>query len=291
MLCLCKIFLLEETKGNKILTKSIYISALRDILKPLAKNLISREITLPVLVALIKESLVDAAEKDRQEIKKTDSRISLITGVHRKDVRKIRELGYKTINDKTLNARVLAEWTGNRNYTDPNGSPKKLRPSGPNSFEQMVSSISTDIRPRTLLDEWITLKKVTLDDEGSISLDLINYAPSESDDELLHFFGKNIGDHISSATNNIEKNKKKMFERASYGDQFSEESIKTLESLAEKYAMNALLKINKKAFELSKKDSKKVGNKYRFRFGSYFYNEKITVQNLNLPSSRKKSDQ
>ena len=186
---------------------------------------------------------------------------------------------------------MLAEWTGNRNYTDPNGSPKKLRPSGPNSFEQMVSSISTDIRPRTLLDEWITLKKVTLDDEGSISLDLINYVPSKSDDELLHFFGKNIGDHISSATNNIEKNKKKMFERASYGDQFSEESIKTLESLAEKYAMNALLKINKKAFELSKKDSKKIGNKYRFRFGSYFYNEKITVRNLNHPSSRKKSDQ
>ena len=82
-----------------------------------------------------------------------------------------------------------------------------------------------------------------------------------------------------------------MFERASYGDQFSEESIKTLESLAEKYAMNALLKINKKAFELSKKDSKKIGNKYRFRFGSYFYNEKITVRNLNHPSSRKKSDQ
>ena len=53
-----------------------------------------------------------------------------------------------------------------------------------------------------------------------------------------------------------------MFERASYGDQFSEESIKTLESLAEKYAMNALLKINKKAFELSKKDSKKIVHKF-----------------------------
>ena len=205
MLCLCKIFLLEEAEDYKILAKNLYIDALRDILKPLAKNLITREVTLPVLVALIKESLVDAAEKDRQEIKKTDSRISLMTGVHRKDVRKIRELGYKNINDNTLNARVLAEWTGNRNYTDSNGLPKKLRPTGPNSFEQMVSSISTDIRPRTLLDEWITLKKVTLDDEGAISLDLKNYAPSESDDELLHFFGKNIGDHISSATNNIEQ--------------------------------------------------------------------------------------
>ena len=63
------------------------------LLRPLVHLLLSKQITFPILTTLLKELYVEVASEEFQiEGKRlTDSRINLLTGIHRKDVRRFRE--------------------------------------------------------------------------------------------------------------------------------------------------------------------------------------------------------
>ncbi|MEM6421722.1 MAG: DUF6502 family protein, partial [Pseudomonadota bacterium] len=65
---------------------------LSGMLRPLVRILIARGVTLPALIRLLKSVYVGVAEEDFRIDGKpvTDSRVSVITGVHRRDVRAIR---------------------------------------------------------------------------------------------------------------------------------------------------------------------------------------------------------
>ena len=67
-------------------------TALNAILRPLVRHLIGRGWTYPALNALLKEAYVAEAESyDDTPEEVTHSRISLLTGIHRKDIKRLRE--------------------------------------------------------------------------------------------------------------------------------------------------------------------------------------------------------
>ena len=68
------------------------VAAVRALLRPLVRLLIAKGIGLPALMELLKEAYVDVAvaEFPVGEKKQTDSRISLLTGIHRLDVKHLR---------------------------------------------------------------------------------------------------------------------------------------------------------------------------------------------------------
>ena len=106
--------------------------ALRAALRPLVKVMLAQGVTLGYLTELIKSLMVDVAQTDfpLEHKAPTDSRISLMTGVHRKDVSRLREQ-LKTNTDHTpravsLGAQVVAVWVGSPQYLDPQGEPLPL---------------------------------------------------------------------------------------------------------------------------------------------------------------------
>jgi hypothetical protein len=68
------------------------LSALRRLLRPLVKLLTAQGLTYPMLADLLKQIYVDVAVREFAlgEAAPTDSRVSLLTGVHRKDVKRLR---------------------------------------------------------------------------------------------------------------------------------------------------------------------------------------------------------
>ena len=66
--------------------------ALRRLLRPLVNLLLRYQVTYPFVSRLLKEVYVEVALADLSgEIDRpTDSRVSLLTGVHRKEVRRLR---------------------------------------------------------------------------------------------------------------------------------------------------------------------------------------------------------
>ena len=70
------------------------LRASRRLLRPLVRLLMRAGVTFPVLADLLRTLYVEVAARDLLVDPKaqTDSRISLLTGVHRKEIRRLREL-------------------------------------------------------------------------------------------------------------------------------------------------------------------------------------------------------
>jgi hypothetical protein len=256
--------------------------SIRRVLRPLVRLLMSHRFGLQTVVELLKSVYVEVAEKEfpLERRRQTDSRISLLTGVHRKDVKRLRSKLPATegpSKNVSFGARLVAIWMGSRKYLDKSGQPLPLarlaRKGGAKSFEALVRSVSKDFRSRVLLDEWLRLGVARLDDEDRVHLNRAAFIPEKGLEEKAYFFGQNVHDHIAAAVHNLSGAARPFLERSVYYNELSEESAQELRRLAEVHAMKALLAINKKALELEKTDASPKGLRYRINFGTYFFSE------------------
>ncbi len=267
--------------GEKIL-----LLALTTMLKPLVRLLICQNITYVGLQSLLKNIYVKVADESFQldGKRQTDSRISLLTGVHRADVKTIRNQRSEQSSEKiikaSLSAQIMSIWTGHHAYIDNNRLPKplfKMRSDGVPSFEQLVLSVSKDKHPRSFLDDWLNQGIVELhkvDEKDLVVLSERGYVPEVDYEEKLFFAGKNIGDHLSVVVNNLEKDKPAMFDRAVYYQELTEGSVKELEQLSKTKIMEVLIQINQRASELQEKDSNLKNANHCMHVGAYFYHDK-----------------
>lgn len=265
----------------------VLVAALRRILRPLVKLLIGRQITYPYLLNLLKSLYVEVAERDFpvDGKKQTDSRISLLTGVHRKDVKRLRseEVAAQSVPASiSVGAQLVARWLGNRTYLDSEGHPRPLSlrahaKAGEASFDDLVEDIvRQDIRPRVVLDEMLRLGVATLEGERTVRLTTGAFTPEKGLEEKLFFFGKNLQDHVCAGVHNLEGKKPAFFDRSVYYDQLSEESLDTLTQMCNKIGMQALVSVNHKALELQTRDKENqekqgAGARYRMNFGIFHF--------------------
>jgi hypothetical protein len=214
----------------------------------------------------------------------SDSRISLLTGVHRKDVRAIRDHGAPLSPPSRggLAATVLGRWLAGRETTDAEGRPRILprsAPAGSASFEALVASVSTDLRPRTVLDELLRLGLVTLDEEtDSVRLLSDGYLPAGGSAEALDFFGRNLHDHLAAGVANLlaGPGERRHLERAVYYGGLTPADVDALEAEARTLALAALRHLNSLAHEKQAAARQLEGPKQRFRFGTFFWREETS---------------
>lgn len=233
---------------------------------------------------MLKNVYVDVATMDFKVDGKpqTDSRISLLTGVHRKDVKKIRDSD-TDINESSirasLGARVISVWTGDAKYLDKKGKPRGLRRFASEnkrlSFEGLVQSINKDIRPRAILDEWLRLGVVNLDEDNMVWLQTEAYAPEKGFEDKVYYFGQNVADHCAAAVHNVAGESAPMLERCIFSDSLSPDSTAKLKKIAKNKGMQAIQAVNREAIKLERKDKKRSGDKKRINFGIYFYEENL----------------
>ena len=250
------------------------VNALRRLMRPLVKVMIANNITYPFLSQLLKRVFVEVANDHFQHKQKplTDSRISMLTGVHRKDVKRFRE-SPETLQEPprqlSIASKIMGQWQGTPLYSDGKGN---ARPLSRSEFDALVTSVSTDIRPRTILDEWVQLEVVAVNGE-EVRLNADALIPSESFEGMAHFFGRNLEDHIAAAGENLMGMNPPHLERAVYYPGLSKHSIEQLQSITRKETMNLLQQINQQALELQAQDRADGNGDHRFRFGVYFYQE------------------
>ena len=169
------------------------VLALRRVLRPLVRLMLARAITYPYLCELLKALFVEVADRDFRIGSKvpTDSRVSLVTGVHRKEVNRLRqEMSSDTETVPSvvsLGAQLVAVWLGSARYLNEDGQPRPLArfvsEGGELSFEALVAGVNSDIRPRVVLDEWLRLGVVHFDEERRVCLNVQAFVPAEGFDE------------------------------------------------------------------------------------------------------------
>jgi hypothetical protein len=250
------------------------------ILRPLVRLFIRSGMTFPGLADLLRELYVNVAEYDfaLPDKEQTDSRVSLLTGIHRKEVRRLRGAGAPisaTPVAVSRTSRIIARWLADPEFTDSNGRPRPLAraadpAAGTPSFEQLVESITRDVRARAVLDEWLDRRLVAIDAEGRIVLTETAFVPQAGAEEQLYYFGRNLHDHVASAVANVLGEGPRFLERAVHYDGLSDELAKSLELRSREIALAALHEANREAHAACAADS---GGDQRWTMGIYIYRE------------------
>ena len=268
------------TPENAIRPPEALVKALRRVLRPLVRTLVAHGLPFPYLAAMLKSVYVEVAETSfgTDGARMSDSRISLMTGVHRKDVRRLRaERDWDDYAPPVagLSGQLILLWTGSQDYLDADGHPLPLpRASdvpGTSSFDRLVASVSTDVRPRAVLDEWLRLGIARLDTAGRVCLEPQAFVPEKGFDEKAYFFGRNIRDHIAAAGENIGGRVPPFLERTVYYDHLSIHSAEILGEAARRIGMDALLAMNREALVCAQADERAPDAPHRMSFGVYFY--------------------
>jgi hypothetical protein len=256
------------------------VKALRRMLRPLVRLLVAHQITYPLFANLLKTVYVEVADSEfaLPGRSQTISRVSLLTGVHRKDVKRLRGLGPEADAIPaaiSLGAQLVARWAGLAEFQDADGHPLPLprqADSGP-SFERLVLSVSKDIRSRAVLDELLRLGVAEIEaSEGEelVRLNSLAFVPERGFDEKAFRLGRNVRDHIATAAHNLAGTRPSLLERSVDCDDLTPDSVRELRELSQARAVEALQAVNRRALALQAADASQPDAKHRMNFGVYF---------------------
>ena len=256
------------------------------ILKPLARLMIDHGLQLPAMLELLKKALVEEAAGTFSLADKgtSDTRIALLTGVHRKDVKRLRDessqLGGVAPN-APIAASVVARWISEPRYLNADRSPRVLARTarrvcaGEPDFTTLVSEISTDLGARAVLDELVRLGVVELREDGMAALKATAFVPDDGHRESFHFLASNVSDHLSTAVHNLrpDRHLAPRLEQSAFSAGLSVEQAHELQQLARQLWSSALQQFLQTASIAEERSQGDSGPKKRIRFGVYFHEE------------------
>ncbi len=258
------------------------LDAVRRLFRPLARLLIARSVPFPLASNLLRGAYVEVATQEFpvDGKRQSDSRVTLLTGVHRKDVKRLRSRRRATAappRGASLGSQLIGRWTALPEYLDAQGAPRplpRLPVAGePHSFESLVRAVNTDIRPRVVLDEWLRRGIAHLDEQDRVCLNVDAFIPPDGSDEMAYFFGRNVHDHLAAAVHNMLGESPPFAERSVHYNRLGAAAVAELSELARRRGMDVLQELNARALALQQRDADQPDALQRFNFGLYLFSE------------------
>lgn len=260
------------------------------VLRPLVRLLLHHGFTYQALAAALKRVFLEEGQRElnRRGMAVTDSALTLLTGVHRRDVRTLTRdeaAPRASASDgapaalatppASLAAEVVGRWMHARRYVDKAGHPKVLsRGAGERaSFDELVAGLSRDVRPRAVLDELVRLG-VAEETPSGVRLLAEGFAPRRGHDEMQSLFAANAHDHLAAAVANL-RGEANFLEQAIFVDELTEDSVHQLQQAgvaAWKVALREVMSTAQQRFDADQA-LPAAERRQRARFGVYFYSE------------------
>lgn len=174
-------------------------------LRPFIRLLLRYGVGYGEFADISKALFVEVADKDFRiaNRKQTVSRISVLTGITRREIKRIREAG----DDQSLTrfdynhaARILTSWLHDTDFQTEDGKPAPLptRTDGEGTFNALVHRYGSNTPPRAILDELVRVGAVAIDGSGLATLVSTGYVPGKDSRELLSVAMQSVADHIST---------------------------------------------------------------------------------------------
>jgi hypothetical protein len=261
------------------------LAASRRLLLPLVRLMIRSSVTLPVLTEMLRRLFVEVAVTDilTQPKARTDSRISLLTGIHRKEIRRHRIMPpdrWIIPDVVTISSQIIARWRGSAPFADEAGQPRPLPHTDAAgaaglSFDALVSSVTTDVRPLAVLENWLSLGVVRTESMDRLVLNADAFIPRPGESEQLFYFARNLHDDVAAAAANISAGEAAPFiDRSVHYDKLTAAQAHELEAFAREAAVRVLLEVNRKALTLIGSNATSDGQSlHRVNFGVFVFRE------------------
>ncbi|MBX7143150.1 MAG: hypothetical protein K1X79_01745 [Oligoflexia bacterium] len=191
--------------------RNTLIACLRTVLRPVLQFCLRWSLTIQDLLESAKVVFLEvAADEIRRQGKEPNvSRLSVMTGLRRREVMRIWRDQDEKSSSFGLITRVIGMWQQSKRFQGKNGKPRVLSLDGENSeFNRLVQSISTDLHPGTVLFELERLQLVTRSEDGLL-LKVESYFPKADPKEAFTMLAHDTADLISAAEENILGSKKR----------------------------------------------------------------------------------
>ncbi len=259
------------------LISEVMQTAIVRILTPLVRVLLRNGIAWGAFADIARKVYVDGGfeEARRQGKKLTVSNVSIITGLNRKEVKRLREAeSYQDDQSlKKLNriARVLAGWQHDAEFTDEQGEPIELKLEGEHaSFSRLVKRFSGDMPVVAMLNALIDGNSIQVLDDGVIRLINRNYLPKGDPDNKLNILGIDTAELISTIDHNISiQNTQDAWFQRKASNTFVDETA--LPQFRQQLSEQAQLFLEQIDSDLSKLESKQTKPHRAVSVGIYYY--------------------
>ena len=199
----------RKLSGMSKQQQKILFVAVRKLMRPLVRILLRNGVAYGALADAIRKCYVDVAFEDfaPEGKKQTVSRVSALTGLTRKEVKRLHELDgedYEASQERYNRAvRVISGWMNDRRFLDVKGKPAVLSlEKGNKSFAVLVRDYSGDIPVRAML--------AMLEEAGSVSntkdkVRLVRhaYVPAGDDREKIRILGTDVSELIATIDHNL----------------------------------------------------------------------------------------
>ncbi|MFQ5488086.1 MAG: DUF6502 family protein [Gammaproteobacteria bacterium] len=256
-------------------------AALLTLLRPLVRIMLRNGIAYGTFAELVKKVYVDVAYEDfaYPGKKQTVSRVSALTGLTRKEAKRLLEL--ERPDDQGANerynraVRVISGWLNDPRFHDTDGAPLELPlETGNPSFADLVKEYSGDIPTQAML---LTLSSAgsVVRDGDRIRLVAKAYIPSSDPVDKIHILGSDTGELIATIDHNLTADDGQLrFQRKVSNRQINAESVPQFQRLAAKKSQALLENLDQwlaqHEYQGDPKQAAKEGAKY-VSVGIYYH--------------------
>lgn len=187
------------------ISRKIILDGITLLLLPIARFCLRRDVKIQDFVECAKRAFLQVGHEEISAtgVESSTSRLSVITGLHRPDVRR---LSSTTLDDhaRSIPTRILGHWQSDKRFLSKAGRPKSLKIEGENSeFVELVRAVSKDINPYTVLFELERSQSVERLSNGKIKLTSGVYVPAGDLKQGFVFMSRDCHDLISSVEENL----------------------------------------------------------------------------------------
>jgi hypothetical protein len=254
-------------------------ASVRMLLQPLVRILLRNGVAYGTLAELIRQIYVDVAFRDFAPPgkKQTISRVSAMTGLTRKEVKRLLEDDARVEHDGQARysraVRVISGWLHDERFLGATGKPAVLPvDAGQNSFALLVKEYSGDIPPRAMLSMLEEGGTVSVT-KGRVRLVRHAYVPGGDPIEKIKILGSDANELISTIDHNLTAAADSLwFQRKVSYDNIDPVAVGKLKKISFTKAQALLEQLDKQYSRHALEEDAAGGGKY-ISLGIYYYEQ------------------
>lgn len=252
------------------------LSEVMAVAQPLVQWMVKSGIGYNEFAQALKPLFLSMAEQELEALgqKASDSSISLLSGLHRKDVRAFRQAAKAHTQSIQHN---LSQWSkpsaANQVFTRWLSSswPQAIPFQGESdSFEALAQSVSKDVHPRAMLQE-MTRLNLAHEIKGFVHLIKDGFIPDTHERQARELLSASVADHLCAGVHNLHTTgQPKFLEQSVFANELSKDSIDQLHALSQRLWEQVLKDVVQAASVLCEKDTG-CADPHRFRLGLFAF--------------------
>jgi hypothetical protein len=266
-------------------------AAVRRLLRPLVRLLLDRGVSFDQFANIAKGVFVEVADVDYAlpGRKQTVSRISVLTGLTRKEVVRLREESAPEDAESAASynraSRVVTGWLMDHPMEGTSSGAAPLPLEGAGSFAEVVRRHSGDMPVRAVLDELLRVGAVRLRGD-EVELIYRHYIPPLGDTRRLVYLGEDVADLITTIGHNLNAPAgQTRLQRKVFYDNVPAESLPALRAMARQKGERVIDELVREMSPHDRDVNSGLGGTERHRVvvGIYFAEEPFVPQDVPSP--------